>query len=260
MKAEELHAGDVSKTDKGTLRITKVHVDPRSEEVYNFEVAENHTYLVTDQGVVVHNAPHEQYSNRVAKTGYVCATPINQNSCLSPDAYPALPENMSVNELYAPYYQLPNGARLPLNGPITSTFGVRVDPTDPSKGMQGHGAVDIGTRPISPKGDGEVFVPSVAPGTVTKAEYWGGYGNVVIVDHGFGVQTLYAHNSRLHVQVGEEVLSNRVVATTGSTGKSTGPHTHFEVRVHGQKVDPRTFDWDGYFTQKIMKKTGLWNE
>ncbi|MBU43824.1 MAG: hypothetical protein CMN76_11435 [Spirochaetaceae bacterium] len=56
VKAEELHAGDVSKTDKGTLRIAKVHVDPRSEEVYNFEVAENHTYLVTDQGVVVHNA------------------------------------------------------------------------------------------------------------------------------------------------------------------------------------------------------------
>ncbi|MCB1167520.1 MAG: hypothetical protein KDK33_15275 [Leptospiraceae bacterium] len=56
VKAEELRAGDVSKTDKGTLRIAKVHVDPRSEEVYNFEVAENHTYLVTDQGVVVHNA------------------------------------------------------------------------------------------------------------------------------------------------------------------------------------------------------------
>ncbi|MCB1139696.1 MAG: hypothetical protein KDK23_13110 [Leptospiraceae bacterium] len=67
VKAEELRAGDVSKTDKGTLRIAKVHVDPRSEEVYNFEVAENHTYLVTDQGVVVHNAGPSYSADRAQK-------------------------------------------------------------------------------------------------------------------------------------------------------------------------------------------------
>ncbi|MEQ8351365.1 MAG: polymorphic toxin-type HINT domain-containing protein [Leptospiraceae bacterium] len=76
VKAEELRAGDVSKTDKGTLRIAKMQVDPRSEEVYIFEVAENHTYLVTDQGVVVHNAANYQWVERGNCCGQGCLTGV----------------------------------------------------------------------------------------------------------------------------------------------------------------------------------------
>lgn len=69
----------------------------------------------------------------------------------------------------------------------------------------------------------------------------GGYGYYVVVDHGNGMVTLYAHNSRLLVRVGETVEAGDVVSLSGSTGRSTGPHLHFEVRVNGQRVNPRSY-------------------
>lgn len=78
-------------------------------------------------------------------------------------------------------------------------------------------------------------------GTVIYAGWYGGYGYTVIVNHGGGITTLYAHNSRVAVGVGQQVQRGQVVAASGSTGLSTGPHVHFEVRVNGQPVDPRRY-------------------
>lgn len=112
---------------------------------------------------------------------------------------------------------------------ITSTYGMR---THPITGVYKlHTGVDVGAP------TGANFI-SANDGVVTKAGYNGAYGNMVIVDHGGGVSTLYAHGSEIMVQVGQTVKRGDTVLKVGSTGYSTGPHAHFEVRVNGQTVNP----------------------
>lgn len=112
---------------------------------------------------------------------------------------------------------------------ITSGFGRRHDPF--GRGDAFHSGIDfagvVGT-PIHASGDG----------VVVQARYSKDYGNVVMIDHGHGVVTLYAHNSRLEVRTGDAVLAGQEIAQMGSTGRSTGPHLHFEVRQYGQRMDP----------------------
>lgn len=84
-------------------------------------------------------------------------------------------------------------------------------------------------------------VHASAAGTVTIAGYYGSYGNHIIIDHGGGISTLYAHNSRIKVHVGAEVRKGQVIAFSGATGNVTGPHVHFEVRINGTPVDPRRY-------------------
>ena len=81
-------------------------------------------------------------------------------------------------------------------------------------------------------------VRAAAAGTVINAGWMGGYGNLVVVDHGDGLSTAYAHNTSFAVSVGQSVAAGEVVSYSGSTGNSTGPHVHFEVRVNGSAVDP----------------------
>ncbi|MNM92812.1 Murein hydrolase activator EnvC precursor [compost metagenome] len=78
-------------------------------------------------------------------------------------------------------------------------------------------------------------------GKVVTASYISGYGNTVILDHGSGIQTLYAHSSSLAVSVGQTVSQGQVIAYVGSTGNSTGPHLHFEIRVNGQHQNPTNY-------------------
>jgi murein DD-endopeptidase MepM/ murein hydrolase activator NlpD len=81
-------------------------------------------------------------------------------------------------------------------------------------------------------------VYAAAAGTVVHAGWLGGYGNLVVVDHGNGLSTAYAHNTSYAVGVGQQVAQGQVLAYSGSTGHSSGPHVHFEVRVNGAPVDP----------------------
>ena len=115
---------------------------------------------------------------------------------------------------------------------ITSEFGMRVHPITGAYKL--HTGVDVGA-PM-----GASFV-SAANGIVTKATFNPAYGNMVIIDHGGGVQTLYAHGSEIVVQVGENVGAGTEVLKVGSTGYSTGPHAHFEIRINGQTVNPLEF-------------------
>jgi murein DD-endopeptidase MepM/ murein hydrolase activator NlpD len=118
----------------------------------------------------------------------------------------------------------------PASGPITSPFGYRADPYG-SKGSDFHPGIDIG----APYGS---TVTAAADGTVIFAGWYGGYGNAVIVDHGGGVSTLYGHCSQLFVSEHQTVQRGQALGAVGSTGHSTGPHLHFEVRVNGSPVDP----------------------
>jgi murein DD-endopeptidase MepM/ murein hydrolase activator NlpD len=94
-----------------------------------------------------------------------------------------------------------------------------------------HEGIDIGASSGTP-------IWAAAAGTVIWSGWRGGYGNCVVVDHGNGLATLYGHSSALLVPVGQRVSQGETIALVGSTGNSTGPHLHFEVRVNGSAVDP----------------------
>ena len=125
---------------------------------------------------------------------------------------------------------IPNGR--PSQGYITSGFGTRADPF--TGGRAHHLGIDLSARTGDP-------VLAAAGGVVSFAGVKSGYGNVVEVDHGNGYTTLYGHNSRLIVRAGDIVRAGQQLAKAGSTGRSTGPHVHFEVHVNGRQVNPRQF-------------------
>ena len=128
--------------------------------------------------------------------------------------------------------------RVPLRKPVTgevdlsSTFGVRVDPFLRIPAM--HTGVDF-------RGDAGDPIHATAAGTVANAGWSGGYGKMVEIDHGNGLSTRYGHLSQIDVKVGDEIRIGQVVGRMGSTGRSTGPHLHYETRIDGEAVDPQRF-------------------
>ena len=117
----------------------------------------------------------------------------------------------------------------PASGPITSGFGWRIDPIFHRRAL--HTGIDI----AAPWG---ARVEAAESGTVLYVGWMTGYGNVVVLDHGNGISTVYAHLSSYAVRAGDAVHRGQVIARVGSTGWSTGPHLHFEVRQDGQPTDP----------------------
>ena len=117
----------------------------------------------------------------------------------------------------------------PVSGIITSRFGSRE-----SIRTYGHTGLDI----AAPAG---TSIRAAADGTVTFAGYSGGYGYVVKMSHGNGIETYYAHCSELYVSAGEKIEAGDVIAAVGSTGNSTGNHLHFEVLVDGTEIDPQNY-------------------
>lgn len=116
---------------------------------------------------------------------------------------------------------------------VTSEFGNRRDPFTGER--KGHSGMDLAV----PTG---TSVRAALPGTVTVSTYnRGGYGYYVMIDHGSGLSTLYGHNSQLLARVGQTVEAGDVIALSGSTGRSTGPHLHFEVRINGERTNPRSY-------------------
>jgi murein DD-endopeptidase MepM/ murein hydrolase activator NlpD len=124
--------------------------------------------------------------------------------------------------------------RKPIFGEIdmSSPFGMRMDPF--MKGPAIHTGIDM-------RGDTGDPVRVTANGTVTVAGWNGGYGNMVEVDHGNGLATRYGHMSKIEVKVGQHVRLGETIGRIGSTGRSTGPHLHYETRVDGEAVDPQKF-------------------
>jgi murein DD-endopeptidase MepM/ murein hydrolase activator NlpD len=124
--------------------------------------------------------------------------------------------------------------RKPVAGDIdeSSPFGVRMDPFVHEAAM--HTGIDF-------RGDTGDPIRATAAGTVTIAGSSGGYGKMVEIDHGNGLVTRYGHLSEIDVAVGDTVRAGGIVGKLGSTGRSTGPHLHYEVRVKGEAVDPQKF-------------------
>ncbi len=121
---------------------------------------------------------------------------------------------------------------LPCLGEITSGFGWRMHPVLGYERF--HSGLDIGVDYGTP-------IHAADRGTVIFAGWYGGYGNAVIIDHGGNITTLYAHSSELYVVEGQNVQRGQAIAAVGSTGLSTGPHLHFEVRREGEPTDPAAF-------------------
>jgi murein DD-endopeptidase MepM/ murein hydrolase activator NlpD len=117
----------------------------------------------------------------------------------------------------------------PVNGAVTSGFGARAHPIFGESRM--HTGIDVGASSGTPVKAGD-------DGVVVTAGANGGYGNWTLVDHGGGLATGYAHQSSIGVSAGQRVSRGQVIGRVGSTGASTGPHLHFEVRVNGSPVDP----------------------
>ena len=129
---------------------------------------------------------------------------------------------------------------------ITSNYGMRVHPITGQYKL--HTGVDI-SAPI-----GANFV-AANDGIVTKAEYNTAYGNMVIIDHGGGISTLYAHGSEILVTVGQTVKRNEAILKVGSTGYSTGPHAHFEVRINGVVTNPIEYITNGVIPESPNEDT-----
>ena len=116
---------------------------------------------------------------------------------------------------------------------VTSEFGNRIDPITGKR--KGHTGMDLAVPTGTP-------IRAALPGTVTVSKYnAGGYGYYVMIDHGNGLTTLYGHCSQLLARAGQTVQAGDIIALSGSTGRSTGPHLHFEVRVNGERTNPRAY-------------------
>ena len=118
---------------------------------------------------------------------------------------------------------------LPVTGRITSRYGERS-----SLRRSTHTGLYIACN-------AGTDIKVVSNGTVTFSGKKGSYGNLIIVDHGNGVETWYGHCSKLYAKVGDTVTAGDVVAAVGSTGNSTGPHLHFEIRINGECVNPQSY-------------------
>ncbi|MGW8272049.1 MAG: peptidoglycan DD-metalloendopeptidase family protein [Thermodesulfovibrionales bacterium] len=128
------------------------------------------------------------------------------------------------------YMATPKG--WPVSGYISSAFGLRVHPQKKVREM--HTGIDLASQPGS-------AVIATADGIVSFAGWSGGNGNLVVIEHGLGYTTCYAHNKRIAVSVGQRVKRGETIAYVGSTGNSTGPHVHYEVWIDRKPVNPKAY-------------------
>jgi murein DD-endopeptidase MepM/ murein hydrolase activator NlpD len=126
-------------------------------------------------------------------------------------------------------------SRWPVRGQVNSDYGSRVSPW--SAKPEFHSGLDIGAPVGTP-------VRAPAPGIVVFAGVHAEYGQTLIVDHGNDTKSIYGHLSRLHVAVNQKVERGEAIALTGNTGRSSGPHLHYEIQVKGQSVDPTSYLWE----------------
>lgn len=132
------------------------------------------------------------------------------------------------------YVSTPKG--LPVDGYISSPYGSRVHPKSGTKDF--HSGVDISTNPGDP-------VKATADGIVSFSGWSGGSGNLIVIEHGHGFSTVYAHNKNNIVKVGQKVKRGETIAHVGSTGNSTGPHVHYEIWKDGRHVNPSKYMKEG---------------
>ncbi|MBM7614848.1 M23 family metallopeptidase [Alkaliphilus hydrothermalis] len=119
----------------------------------------------------------------------------------------------------------------PATGRLSSPYGYRISPI--SRRREFHSGIDIANTT-------NTDIVAAGSGIVTFSGYNGGYGKIVMISHGYGYTTVYAHNNKVLVKVGDRVKKGDLIAQMGSTGRSTGPHLHFEIRKDGKHINPKT--------------------
>ncbi|WP_292009181.1 M23 family metallopeptidase [Chryseobacterium sp.] len=137
----------------------------------------------------------------------------------------------NIQKLEANIVNIPLGK--PYDGKITSHFGTRANPFT-GHGSEGHSGTDFRGKMGDP-------VISTAEGKVSFAGQKGGYGNCIIIDHGFNLQTLYGHLSKINVKAGDSIKGEKTIGAIGSTGRSTGPHLHYEIHFKGERINPELY-------------------
>jgi murein DD-endopeptidase MepM/ murein hydrolase activator NlpD len=189
--------------------------------------ADFYRYIGKDGVEVYSNMPTEQDAVRVLREREEKPTPGTRKSAKVP-AKSKAPRSAALAE---PEAKQPASAQqqvLPVSGGVvTSGYGWRKDPID--GGVRHHNGVDIAV----PSGSS---VRCITGGRVIESGWHGGYGNLVTIDHGDGMISMYGHNSRLCVKVGDQVEAGETIAFSGSTGRSTGPHLHFELWKNGSNL------------------------
>ena len=205
--------------------VEKVDTSEEAEELIN-EIKEQNNSEDIDLSIVEKYTQNEEEAN----TSDLEVAKVNVQETVQT----AIEEIEQQKEEEERWNALPsiNGIKLavtPIEGRITSRYGVRS-----SIRKSTHTGLDISAVQGT-------AIKVIADGTVTAASYNGSYGNLVKVDHGNGVETWYAHTSKMYVKKGDTVKAGDVIAAVGSTGNSTGPHLHLEIRVNGEHVDPQDY-------------------
>ncbi len=181
--------------------------EPDAQEFITSEEAISKLYTQSSNSVSVAKSP-----NKTSSTKYVASGSVNTAGSTS-----SAKANLGI------------GLIRPVSGTITSRFGVGSKIRRSS-----HTGLDIATSTGTP-------ISAAASGTVTFSGYKGSYGNMIVITHGNGVQTYYAHCSKLYASSGDSVSQGQTIAAVGSTGNSTGPHLHLEVRVNGVAYNPQNY-------------------
>lgn len=190
------------------------------------QVFSNKKPLNDQVGELANEATDKDYASLVVRIDKaVKETQLKEQSVI--DLWESLSERQSLLK------STPN--MKPAKGWITSRFGYRISPFSGKPAL--HAGLDIAAAPGSP-----VYAP--ADGVVVFASYDESYGKLISIDYGYGVITRFAHLSQIYVQVGQRVSKWDVVGAVGNTGRSTGPHLHYEVRINGTPVDPINFILD----------------
>jgi murein DD-endopeptidase MepM/ murein hydrolase activator NlpD len=226
---------EINKQHKSNIELLQQEVEYKREEVDSYkEAAENNKNKMDELFELENNI------NSVLGGGTVKLPASRGASGLStPTANVSIDEtinrlNETLNKLKA--YEITQRkvpSILPCAGNLTSEFGSRGNPFG-KKSTETHEGIDIANSTGTP-------IKATADGTVTYSGWQSGYGNVVIINHGNGYESFYGHNSKLKISEGARVKRGDVIALMGSTGRSTGPHSHFEIRLNNTPIDPLKF-------------------
>ncbi len=213
-----------ARTSTGREKITKVATETETKD---------DVYLVSE-AAPSDAVPTPDVALPTGASAFAGATPARLAPATRPRRVFPVSSADKINDAVNPVTKTPRRAeptelRMPIQGRLSSRFGIRRDP------IHGHHRFHRGMDIAAPRG---TPIGAAGEGTVVFAGHRKGYGNTVIVEHPDGRQTRYAHADRLYVKRGDTVNAGEVIAAVGSTGRSTGPHLHFEVVENGRRVNP----------------------
>jgi murein DD-endopeptidase MepM/ murein hydrolase activator NlpD len=219
------------------LKQAKAVIEAKKVET---ETQKNHIALITQQLAIQKASAEDQAQsenilvNRLKSDREALSAAEQQLAAESDQITKNIQQKLAANIAFPGTIFVPGSGKfiLPAEGPMTSPFGWRIHPISGDRRF--HNGLDFGAEYGS-------LIKAADNGVVIAAEWTGGYGNAVIIDHGNGLTTLYGHTSQMYVTAGQVVRKGQPIAAVGSTGFSTGPHLHFEVRRQGEPIDPMPF-------------------